>query len=124
MYDSPLPWSIFVFLENPKNCLVGYSYPPGDASQFQCFLISFEELLGGEALYRQATQTCNPVSGFLDELPGGDEHSLGDGSQIDSILMFCAFWGDFDRGKRKSYVIINDVMCYIVELRMVRGSIR
>jgi len=33
-----------------------------------------EEPPGGEALYRQATQACNPVLGFSDEVHGGDEH--------------------------------------------------
>jgi len=52
-------------------------------------------------LYRQATQACNPVFGFLDELPGGDEYPPGDTSQIDSIVMFLLFWEDSDRGETK-----------------------
>jgi len=47
-------------MENPKNSLAGYSYSPGDASQFECFLGSFEEPPNGETLYHQATQACNP----------------------------------------------------------------
>ena len=37
-----------------------------------------EEPLGGESLYCQAPRTYNSVSGFCDELPGGDEHPPGD----------------------------------------------
>jgi len=40
--------------------------------------------------YRQATHSCNPGSGFLFELPGGDEHPPGDASGFDPILVF---WG-------------------------------
>jgi len=40
------------------------------------FLGSHKEPPGGEALYRQATQTC-PFLGFYDELPGGDEFLPG-----------------------------------------------
>jgi len=50
------------------------------------FLGSCEEPPGGEALYRQATQACNPFLGFSDELPGGDEFSPGGASLFCSIL--------------------------------------
>jgi len=39
----------------------------------------------------QATHGCNPDSGFLVELPGGDEHPPGDASQLDSILDVMGF---------------------------------
>ena len=62
-----------------------------------CFLGSLEELLGGEALYRQATQVYNPFMGFSDELPGGDEFLPGDASLFDSILIICGVWSDSDQ---------------------------
>jgi len=65
------------------------------------FLGSCEEPPGGEALYRQATQACNPFLGFSDELPGGDEFSPGGASLFCSILWLYAVWDDSDRGKIK-----------------------
>ena len=103
--------------------LGNFQKPLGGASCFWEFLGSFEEPPGDESLYRQATQTCNQFLGFVDELSGGDEHPLGDTSRIYLVLMFCVFWGDSNRGKMKSYLIIDDVMCYIVKLYMVGGSI-
>jgi len=43
----------------------------------------------------------------------------GDTRHIDSILAFYVFWGDIDRGKMKFYLIVNDEMGYIVELRTI-----
>ena len=60
-----------------------------------------EEPPGGEALYRQATQACNPFLGFYDELPGGDEFPLGDTSLFDAILMILGFWDDSEWRKLK-----------------------
>jgi len=58
-----------------------------------------EELPGREALYRQATQACNPVLGFPNELPGGNEHPPGDASHVCLIFMFLGFCVVFDRWK-------------------------
>jgi len=69
--------------------------PPGGSSILVCFLGSREEPLGGEALYRQTTQACNLVLGFLDELPGGDEFLPGSVGLFNSIYDFCAFLHDF-----------------------------
>jgi len=67
-----------------------------------CFLGSREEPPSNEALYRQATQACNPVLGFPDELPSGDEFPPGDASLFYSILMILGFWGDSEWRKLKS----------------------
>ena len=40
---------------------------------------------------------ANLVSGFLDEGPGGDEHSPGDTSGFGSIWVLWVFWVVFDR---------------------------
>jgi len=49
---------------------------------------------GGEALYRQATQACNPVLGFPDELPSRDEFLLSGTGLVDLIydIMYVFTW--------------------------------
>ena len=47
----------------------------------------------------------------------------GDPNHIYSILAFYVLQGDIDRGKMKFYLIVNDVMGYIVELRTIDGLI-
>jgi len=63
------------------------------------FLGCHEGPPGGEALYRQATQTDNDFWFFSDALPGGDEYPPGDVSGIDSVLVFYVFWSDSNREK-------------------------
>jgi len=55
------------------------------------FLGCHEGPPGGEALYRQATQTDNYFWVFFDELPDGDEYPPGDASGIGLVLVFCVF---------------------------------
>jgi len=43
----------------------------------------------------------NPISWFLYDPFGDDEHPPGDTSKVGSILIFLGFWVDFDRGKRQ-----------------------
>ena len=54
---------------------------------------------GGDALYRQATQTDNDFWVFPDELPGGDEYPPGDANGMGSVLVFSVFWSNSDREK-------------------------
>jgi len=113
----------FAFLENFQKLPGGLFITAKRLMMLVGFLGSFKEPPCDEALYRQATQVCNPFLGFSNELVGGDEFSPGDVGLFGSILMFYAFWGNFDRGKWKPYLIISDVMDYIVKLHMVGGSI-
>jgi len=63
------------------------------------FLGSYEEPPGGKALCRQVTQASQPNFLGFDALPGGDEQSSGDASQIHSIWMFFVFLEVSDRGE-------------------------
>jgi len=63
------------------------------------FLGSFEEPPGGEALYRQATQACNPFLGSLMKGLAVVIESSGDASHVGSILIFFGIWEDSERNE-------------------------
>ena len=76
-----------------------------------------------------ATRGCHlsfPKFWVLYESPGGDEHTLGDTSNIGSIFGVLGFWVDSDQGKRELYLLVDYWMPDIVELRcdwkLIRGN--
>jgi len=63
----------FMFLEIPKNCLVGDELPPGDAYVYVWFFGFRVESPGGTNWTARRCLLFNPILGFLDEeLGGGD----------------------------------------------------
>jgi len=85
-----------MFLENFQKAPGRPSYGPRQATHtnFTAFLGSFEESPGCEeppSSKQRAARRHIPfhlVSGFLNERHNADEHSSGDASQIDLILVF------------------------------------
>jgi len=80
----------FVILLNsrnfPKTAWLAIHSRQAAHTPFTCLLCFLEAVPGGEALYRQATQACNPFWVLPDELPGGDEFLPGDASRFGLVL--------------------------------------
>jgi len=75
---------------------------------------------GGTSLAARRHMALYPVLGFLEEGPSGIGRTARWREPVVQFLIILCILGNFDRGKRKSYLIINDVLDYIIELRMVR----
>jgi len=69
-----------VLLEFSRNCLAGDEHLPSDSSFCDCFWVPYEEPPGSTSLTAKRHMCVNPVSGFLVEWPGDDEHSPSDAS--------------------------------------------
>jgi len=82
MHNSCLFHMIFVFLKFSRNRLAGDEPPPGDSSFYGHFGVLEMEPPGSTSLPARRRATDQPSFWVLLELPGDDEHPLGDTNQI------------------------------------------
>ena len=80
-----------LFLEFSKNHLVVVHHPSSDSSHLSVIWVPRVEQLGGKLPTAKRRMFDSPNFLGFDELPGGDEHPLGDANQFGSILLFLGF---------------------------------